>query len=136
MEKHLFYLLLFVILTSFSASAQKKSFRNILFSQHDFVDTVKIKVWEGAVIIPVEIKGEVKNLMFDAGTNDTLGEVKAVVRKGSEAYQKGIRTGDYLISFNGIPITDYCTFLNLDTEVEVKRYVYRSPKGEIKEVEW
>ena len=71
-----------------------------------------------------------------AGKNDTLGAVKAVVRKGSEAYQKGIRTGDYLISFNGIPITDYCTFFNLDTDVDVKRYVYRSPEGEIKEVEW
>ena len=68
--------------------------------------------------------------------NDTLGAVKAVVRKGSEAYQKGIRTGDYLISVNGVPITDYCTYFNLDTDDEVKHYVYRSPEGEIKEVEW
>ena len=71
-----------------------------------------------------------------AGKSDTLGAVKAVVRKGSEAYQKGIRTGDYLISFNGVPITDYCTYFNLDTDVEVKHCVYRSPEGEIKEVEW
>jgi hypothetical protein len=71
-----------------------------------------------------------------AGKSDTLGAVKAVVRKGSEAYQKGIRTGDYLISFNGVPITDYCTYFNLDTDVEVKHCVYRSPEGEIKEVVW
>lgn len=69
MKKHVFYILLIAIITAFSASAQKKSFRNIHFSQHDFVDTVKIKVWDGAVIIPVEINGEVKNLMFDAGAN-------------------------------------------------------------------
>jgi len=71
-----------------------------------------------------------------AGKDDTLGVMKAVVRKGSEAYQKGIRTGDYLISINGVPITDYCTYLKLDEDGEVKHYVYRSPEGEIKEVEW
>ena len=69
MQKHIFYILLLVILATFSASAQKKTFRNIRFSQHDFVDTVKIKIWDGAVIIPVEINGEVKNLMFDTGAN-------------------------------------------------------------------
>ena len=68
MMRHLLILVMMVGfgLTSFSASAQKKSFRNIHFSQHDFVDTVKIKIWDGAVIIPVEINGEVRNLMFDA----------------------------------------------------------------------
>jgi len=69
MQKHIFYIFLLAVLTAFSASAQKKTFRNIRFSQHDFVDTVKIKIWDGAVIIPVEINGEVKNLMFDAGAN-------------------------------------------------------------------
>ena len=68
--------------------------------------------------------------------NDTLGAVKAVIRKGSEAYQKGIRTGDYLVSVNGVPITDYCTYLNLVESGEMKRCVYRTPEGEIKEVEW
>ena len=71
-----------------------------------------------------------------ASANDTLGVIKAVVRKGSQAYQKGIRTGDYLISFNGVPITDYCTFLNLVESCEIKHCVYRTPEGETKEVEW
>lgn len=71
-----------------------------------------------------------------AGKNDTLGVMKAVVRKGSQAYQKGIRTGDYLISVNGVPITDYCTFLNLVEGGEIKRCVYRTPEGETKEVKW
>ena len=35
---------------------------------------------------------------------DTLGVLKAVIRKGSIAYKKGIRTGDYLIEVNGISI--------------------------------
>ena len=67
MKKRLFYIFLLIFLTSFSTSAQKKSFRNIHFSRHHFVDSVKIKIWDGAVIIPVEINGEVRNLMFDAG---------------------------------------------------------------------
>lgn len=69
MKKHVFYILLIAILTAFSASAQKKPYRNNRFSQLGFVDTVKIKVWDGAIIIPVEINGETKNLMFDAGAN-------------------------------------------------------------------
>ena len=71
-----------------------------------------------------------------AGKNDTLGVMKAVVRQDSEAYRKGIRTGDYLISINGVPITDYCTFLNLVESGEMKRCVYRTPEGETMEVEW
>ena len=67
MKKHLLYTLLLVVVTSFSATAQKKNIKGISFSQHNFVDTVKIKIWNGAVIIPVEINGEVKNLMFDTG---------------------------------------------------------------------
>lgn len=62
-------LICFVVLTSLSVKAQKKPFRDIHFSQLDFVDTVQIKIWNGAIIIPVEINGETKNLMFDTGAN-------------------------------------------------------------------
>ena len=74
------------------------------------------------------------HIMADKG--DTLGVMKAVVRKDGEAYQKGIRSGDYLVSVNGIPITDYCTYLNLKTDSDKRHYVYRTPQGEIKEVAW
>ena len=37
------------------------------FSKRDFVDTVKIRVIDGAVIVPVEIDGKVRNMMFDTG---------------------------------------------------------------------
>ena len=72
--------------------------------------------------------------MADKG--DTLGVLKAVVRKDGEAYQKGIRSGDYLISVNGIPITDYCSYINLKIDPDNVHYVYRTPKGENKEVDW
>ena len=86
------------------------------------------------IVVGNEDTKGVKHIWADK--DDTLGVMKAVVRKGSEAYRKGIRTGDYLISFNGVPITDYCTFLNLVEGGEMKRCVYRTPEGEIKEVEW
>ena len=72
--------------------------------------------------------------MADKG--DTLGVLKALVRKDGEAYQKGLRSGDYLISVNGIPITDYCTYLNLKIDTDERHYVYRTAQGEIKEVDW
>jgi hypothetical protein len=68
--------------------------------------------------------------------NDTLGGMKAIVRKGSEAYEKGIRTGDYLISTNGTPITCQCDYMLLTRHEKVKSYVFRSPEGKVKEVEW
>ena len=67
MRKHLFVTLLLVFLTSFSATAQKKPYHGIQISRHNFVDTVKIKIWDGAVIVPVEINGQTRNLLFDTG---------------------------------------------------------------------
>ncbi|MBR0049293.1 MAG: hypothetical protein IJP74_08260 [Prevotella sp.] len=60
---------------------------------------------------------------------DTLGVLKAVIRKGSTAYQKGIRTGDYLIEVNGIPIKDICTYLLLERKDEESLFKFRSPDG-------
>ena len=78
-----------------------------------------------------------KDLRFIfADKNDTLGVMKAVVFKDGEAYNKGIRTGDYLVSINGILITDYCTYRNLFTDSNVKHFVFRTPEGTRKEVEW
>lgn len=68
--------------------------------------------------------------------SDTLGVLKAVVRKDGEAYRKGIRSGDYLVSVNGVPITEYCIYLNLVTEAKEQHCVFRTPEGTIKEVEW
>jgi hypothetical protein len=61
------FALLLVIVMSFPASAQKKPYHGIQISRHNFVDTVKIKIWDGAVIIPVEINGQTRHLMFDTG---------------------------------------------------------------------
>ncbi len=60
---------------------------------------------------------------------DTLGVLKAVIRKGSIAYKKGIRTGDYLIEVNGISIKDICTYMLMERKDEKTLFKFRSPKG-------
>ena len=40
----------------------------ISFSKKDFADTIKIKMIDGAVIVPVEIEGQTRNLLFDTGS--------------------------------------------------------------------
>jgi len=62
-------------------------------------------------------------------TSDTLGVLKAVIRKGSTAYQKGIRTGDYLLEVNGISIKDICSFILMERKDEEALLKFRSPKG-------
>lgn len=69
-----------------------------------------------------------------AAENDTLGAIKVVVRKDKKLYEKGIRTGDYLLSINGIPVTCFCDVISLCQEEGTKHYVFRTPEGEIKEV--
>ena len=101
--------------------APKKSF---YFLPHD-----------GNPEITVANKGRGLNLV-PAEEGDTLGAVKAIVRKGTKAYEKGLRTGDYLISVDGTPIPDMCTYMLLVRQGATKRFVFRSPEGEIKEVEW
>ena len=86
------------------------------------------------IVVGNKDKMGLTHVLADKG--DTLSVMKAIVRKGGEAYQKGIRSGDYLISVNGIPITDYCTYLNLKIVTDERHYVYRTAQGEIKEIAW
>ena len=74
--------------------------------------------------------------LTSAEEGDTHGAIKAVVRKGSKEYQKGLRTGDYLISADGIPITDICTYKMLRHQGKLKHLVFRSPEGIEKEIDW
>ncbi|MBQ8948424.1 MAG: hypothetical protein IJ059_01380, partial [Prevotella sp.] len=76
--------------------------------------------------------GSVTFIPTEAG--DTLGVLKAVVRKGSAAYQKGVRTGDYLMGVNGTPITDACTYMLMDRHDEEAQFKFRSPDGTEKSV--
>ena len=62
-------------------------------------------------------------------SGDTLGVLKAVVRKGSTAYLKGIRTGDYLREVNGIPINDLCTYMRMERKDEEALLKFYSPDG-------
>ena len=74
--------------------------------------------------------------LISADENDALGAIKTIVRKDSKAYRKGIRTGDYLISVNGTPITDICTYVSLSYKEKVTNLVFRTPEGIEKEVVW
>ncbi|MBQ9654706.1 MAG: hypothetical protein IJV38_01640 [Prevotella sp.] len=76
--------------------------------------------------------GSVTFISTEAG--NTLGVLKAVVRKGSAAYQKGVRTGDFLIEVNGMPITDVCTYMLMDRYDEEALFKFRSPDGTEKSV--
>ena len=60
---------------------------------------------------------------------DTLGVLKAVIRKESTAYQKGVRTGDYLIEVNGISIKDICTYMLMERKEEEALFKFRSSDG-------
>ena len=62
-------------------------------------------------------------------SGDTLGVLKAVVRKGSTVYQKGIRTGDYLREVNGIPIKDLCTYMLMERKDGEALLKFYSPDG-------
>lgn len=83
------------------------------------------------------VKNEGNGVNFIAASeSDSLGAIQAVVRKDSKAYRKGIRTGDYLISANGIPITDICSYVIFISKEKVTQMVLRTPEGETKEIEW
>ena len=74
--------------------------------------------------------------LVSAEEGDNLGAMKVIVRKGTEAYEKGLRTGDYLISAEGTPITCQCDYMLLTRQKAVNHFVFRSPEGVVKEVEW
>ena len=79
------------------------------------------------IIVGNNEAGSVSFIPSEAG--DTLGVLKAVIRKGSTAYQKGIRTGDYLIEVDGISIRDICTYMLMERKDEEAMLKFRSPEG-------
>lgn len=48
---------LLLIAVGIPATAQRLSDRYFGISKQDFVDTIKIKMWDGAIVVPVEIEG-------------------------------------------------------------------------------
>lgn len=58
-------LLALVAMTSIVAQDMiKTATAPISFSKKDFADTIKIKVIDGAVVVPVEIEGQTRNLLL------------------------------------------------------------------------
>ena len=90
---------------------------------------------DGTPEITVANRGKGVNVV-PAEEGDPNGALKALVRKGTKAYEFGLRTGDYLISVDGVPISDMCTYMRLMRNKGATHIVFRSPEGEIKEVEW
>ena len=106
--------------TSMIIDAQKKRF---VFLPHDPQTELSVG------------NEEIRSLKFlPAEVGDSLGVLKAIVRKGSTAYQQGIRTGDYLIEVNGIPIKDPCTYMQMEGKNKETPMILRSPDGTEKQV--
>ena len=53
---------LLLLAAFWQAPAQRLSDRYFGISEQDFVDTIKIKMWNGAIIVPVEIEGGTKEV--------------------------------------------------------------------------
>ena len=90
---------------------------------------------DGNPEITVANRGKGLNVV-PAEEGDPNGALKALVRKGTKAYEYGLRTGDYLISVDGVTISDMCTYMRLMRKKGAIHLVFRSPEGEIKEMEW
>ena len=66
MNKKTVITILFTLVAMTSIVAQdmiKTATFPISFSKKDFADTIKIKVIDGAVVVPVEIEGQTRNLL-------------------------------------------------------------------------
>ena len=71
MNKRTVITVLLALVVTMFAQAQnliKSATAPVSFSKSDFADTIKIKVMDGAVVIPVEIAGKTRNLLFDTGS--------------------------------------------------------------------
>ena len=70
-QVRLLFLLIAALVTTTSVLAQnliKTATTPVSFSKRDFVDTIKIKVIDGAVVVPVEIEGRIRHFLFDTGS--------------------------------------------------------------------
>ena len=71
MNKKTIITALLALVTTTSVLAQnliKTATAPVSFSKRDFADTIKIKVIEGAVVVPVEIEGRIRHFLFDTGS--------------------------------------------------------------------
>ena len=56
-------------------------------------------------------------------------QLELVEQQNKCTYQKGVRTGDYLMEVNGTTITDACTYMLMDRYDEEALFKFRSPDG-------
>ena len=82
----LLFLLIAALVTTTPMLSQnliKTATTPVSFSKRDFADTIKIKVIDGAVVVPVEIEGRIRHFLFDTGSPLGLwqGEKEAWMRQ-------------------------------------------------------
>ena len=71
MNKQTIITILLALVTTTSVLAHnliKTATTPVSFSKRDFADTIKIKVIDGAVVVPVEIEGRIRHFLFDTGS--------------------------------------------------------------------
>ena len=71
MNKKTVIAILLALVTTTSVLSQnliKTATTPVSFSKRDFADTIKIKVIDGAVVVPVEIEGRIRHFLFDTGS--------------------------------------------------------------------
>ena len=71
MNKRTVITVLLALAVTMFAQAQnliKTATTPVSFSKRDFADTIKIKVIDGAVVVPVEIEGRIRHFLFDTGS--------------------------------------------------------------------
>ena len=72
MKQYRRFLLLLMMLSAATIGIAQNLIKSatvpISFSKRDFADTIKIKVIDGAVVVPVEIEGRIRHFLFDTGS--------------------------------------------------------------------
>lgn len=83
MNKKTIITALLALVTTTSVLAQnliKTATAPVSFLKRDFADTIKIKVIDGAVVVPVEIEGRIRHFLFDTGS--PLGLWQGLYKEG------------------------------------------------------
>ena len=72
MKQYRRFLLLLMMLSAATIGIAQNLIKSatvpVSFSKRDFADTIKIKVIDGAVVVPVEIEGRIRHFLFDTGS--------------------------------------------------------------------
>ena len=141
MRKVLFLFAFLLAVTSITASNLLQSAINqTSFSKKDFADTIKVKLINSIVLIPVEIEGSTKHFLLDTGAQ--FGQISALFDTGAlnewlllpqremnrwlERYPKKEKEIDALTIYKGTTMNSYFSLYGLLKDTLEER-VFISP---------